>query len=53
MARKVLEGADLVARHRRHHRACRHEWQLISDEVDEFGGVRLFECHKCGHVHFT
>jgi hypothetical protein len=33
--------------------ACRHEWHLISDDVDEFGPIKMFECDKCGHVHFT
>lgn len=32
---------------------CRHEWQFVSDDVDEFGQVRMFECRNCGHVHFT
>ena len=39
---------------RRHdHRPCQHDWQLRSDDVDEFGPVRMFECHKCGRAHFS
>lgn len=32
---------------------CRHEWQLVSDDVDEFGHVRMLECRRCGKVHVT
>lgn len=52
MAMETHEGTGLAAR-RRHHRACRHQWQLVSHDVDEFGPVRMLECHKCGRVHFT
>lgn len=52
MTTEIHDATGLVA-DRRNHRACRHEWRLISDEADEFGRVRMFECHKCGHVHFS
>lgn len=52
MTKATHEGIGRAA-HRRHHRACGHEWHLVADDVDEFGRVRKFECHKCGDVHFT
>ena len=48
----AMKDADVAAR-RHNHRWCRHEWQLVSDDVDEFGHVRMFECRKCGYIHFT
>lgn len=46
------EATALDADHRGR-RVCRHEWHLVSDDVDEFGRVRMLECHKCSNVHFT
>lgn len=52
MTARTHEGTDRAAGSRRP-RACRHEWHLVCDDVDEFGRVRMFECHACGSVHFT
>lgn len=42
-----------VASARHDHRTCRHEWRFVSDEVDDFGRIRMYECRTCGDVHFT
>ncbi len=30
-----------------------HEWRLVSDDVDEFGPVRMVECTGCTEVRYS
>lgn len=49
-----LDTREFVLPRERHRRPVHaHEWRLVSDDVDEFGPVRMFECMACGDVRYS
>jgi hypothetical protein len=53
--RAALPGSAIPSRAlgNAHRARCTHEWRLVSDDVDEFGPVRMFECGHCGRTRFS